>query len=93
MSDDKNESPYKMEARPAAKKTVEEWATQKGLLPEMLKPGKAKLGQHIVPAPRPNPRFVEFAQAKRASGWAVGTEVTEEEFDSAVKEAQGTKIR
>src|SRR5688572_13207356 len=90
---DKDESAFKLGDRAAAKKTVEDWANQKGLLPEMQAPGRARLGQFTVPSPRPNPKYVLFAQAKALRGWPEGAEVTEQEFDSAIKEAQGIEAR
>ncbi len=68
------------------KKTIEEWATAKGYLPEKL-PVPGRVGKLSVVTERPNPQFVHYAMAKAHRGWPVGAEVTEEEFDKAVEEA------
>lgn len=77
------------------KKTVEQWAEQKGMLEQNVQlPRSARMGQYIVPASRPNPNHIFFRQAKALRGWPVGQEVTEKEFDSAVIEAQqGISLR
>jgi hypothetical protein len=87
-------SSFKLGDRAAEKKAVEDWAEQKGMLPEKFEvQGGARLGQHRVPAVRQNPKFIFFVQAKALRSWPVGREVTEEEFDSAVAEAQGVAAR
>lgn len=73
------------------KKTIEEWATDRGLLPAML-PMRAQVGRLAAQSERPNPRHHLFAMAKTHQGWPVGAEVTEEEFDQAVEEAQNLPL-
>jgi hypothetical protein len=73
------------------KKTIEQWAEAKGMLPEnLMKP--ARIGSREVQMPRQNPKFVQFAMAKAHRKWPEGAEVTEEDFDEAVAEAGGVGI-
>lgn len=76
------------------KKTIEQWATEKGMLPEKFVSPPAKPGAKKLPAPpRPNPKFGLYKQAKQHRGWPEGQEVTEEEFDAAVEEAGAVELR
>ena len=67
--------------------TAEHWAREKGMLPELISPQ--------APADKPtrtmglvhNPKFALFAAAKHLHGWPEGKELSEEEFDAAVKTA------
>lgn len=70
------------------KQTIEAWAAQKGMLPELL-PATGRIGSREVPTKRANPRYVQFARAKAHRRWPEGKEVTEHEFDEAVAEANG----
>ncbi len=83
----------------AAVKTVEEWATAKGMLPqlhaapEMRLPSAdrgafvARVAMSGLTGPRPNPKYIEFARARALRAWPESKEVTEAEFDKAVTEA------
>jgi len=76
------------------KRTVEEWARDKGMLPEFA-PGK-KLPTAPASAPAPlvhNPKFALFSAAKHANRWPVGMELTEAEFDQAVADTQAHVYR
>jgi hypothetical protein len=87
-------SAFKLEARASEKRTIEEWALQKQMLPEKTEvPGAARLGSRTIAGVKPNPKYVLFAQAKALRGWPQGREVTEQEFDEAIAEGQGTTIR
>lgn len=70
---------------PEPKLQAEQWAERKGHLPEFF-PVMARAG-HLPVAPRHNPKFWMFAGARAASGWPIGAEVTEAEFDAAVEAA------
>lgn len=55
-------------------RAVEEWATEKGMLP-------------LMNGTRENPEAFRFLAAKGLRNWPVGKEVAEAEFDAAVTEA------
>lgn len=67
------------------KRTVEEWAEQKGMLPQFFVVTAA--AGRLPVAPRHNAEFWRFAGARALSGWPIGAEVTESEFDAAVESA------
>ncbi len=76
----------------APKKTVEEWATAKKFLPATMpkgRPGPVRAGsQGILVAGNGvvhNPEHWKFAAAKAGEGWVVGFEITEADFDKAIK--------
>jgi len=73
------------------KKTIEEWATEAGYLPAML-PMRAQVGRLAAQTERPNPRHHLYVMAKVHRGWPVGAEVTKEEFDQAVEEANSLPL-
>jgi hypothetical protein len=75
------------------KQPVEYWAEQAGMYPQYEESGVTVIAGQILQQRRENPRFIEFVQAKALKGWPVGAEVTREEFDAAVAEAQGGVIR
>jgi hypothetical protein len=84
-------------------KTVEDWASAKGMLPAMTGgtviriPGALRnhpavgvqLGMEGAVPPAPNPEFVKFAAAKAMFKWPEGRTLTEQEFDDAVHAAYG----
>lgn len=81
------------EAQPAPipKKTVEEWATAKGLLPASKpknRPGPVKAGIRGIAASgnvvEHNPNYWKFAAARAGEAWPVGFEMTEAAFDKAI---------
>lgn len=74
------------------KKTVEEWATAAGMLPE-LQPATGKAGQFKIATKRANPKAGLFKNAKTLRRWPEGFEVTQAEFDEAVEEANGVIAR
>lgn len=93
---------------PAEKKSIETWATAKGLMPQVFGgstyalPGGApvdRLGGSVVAlarlaGPRANPEFWRFAAARAGSKWPENLEVTEAEFDAAVELAtNGHQLR
>ena len=84
----------------AVVKTVEKWAEAKGLWPQNFAapayglPGGAPQGGGTVAmdlskvtGPRPNPEYWRFAAAKAGNAWPEGKEMTEAEFDAAIKAA------
>lgn len=75
-------------AAPAVIKTVEEWATEKGYLPKQF-PGTPphQNGVRVIPGtgPKPNPKYERFHAARCGKGWIVGVELTEAQFDEAMK--------
>lgn len=73
------------------KKTVEEWATAKGLLPATTpkkRPGPVRAGAAGILAAGngvvDNPNHWKFAAAKAGEGWPVGFEMTEAAFDAVI---------
>lgn len=68
----------------AEKKTVETWAEEKGLLPQI---------ENLSGRGIPNPEFWRFAAAKAFCGWPVGRELTEKDFNEAVIAACNQTIR
>lgn len=86
-------------AAPAAEvKTVEKWAEAKRLWPQNFAapayglPGQAPGGTIAInmaglTGPKPNPEFWRFAAAKASCGWPEGKEMTEADFDAAIKAA------
>ncbi len=73
-------------------KTIEEWATAKGMLPQLLAT-PARLGSRELQAPRQNPKFHLYTIAKAHRQWPEGKEVTEAEFDQAVAESGQVELR
>jgi len=84
----------------AVMKTVEQWATEKGMLPQFfggaegrVPPGaatdfggNARIAMSGLTGPRGNPEYVRFARAKLR--WPESKEVTEAEFDKAIVDAE-----
>lgn len=81
-------------------RTVEKWAEAKGLWPQnlagptyglpgagALNAGSVAVDMRRVTGPKPNPEYWRFAAAKASCGWPEGKEMTEEEFDAAIKAA------
>lgn len=81
-------------------KTVEAWALAKGLLPAFFgapayrlpgAPGGLAASVPVAMAgltgPRPNPEHWRFAAAKAGNAWPEGKEMTEADFDAAIKAA------
>jgi hypothetical protein len=95
--------PVAAAAAAAEKRSVEDWATKHGMLPEVHPGGALKLppgarGQRSVRvsmarsgevAPKHNPKFIHFYAAKLHNNWVQGHEMTEAEFLAAVKKAYG----
>lgn len=75
------------------KKTIEEWATAKGLLPAFFPVKRPGIGNRDSEGVKANPKHVLFTMAKAHRQWPEGREVTEEEFDAAVKEAGEVSLR
>jgi hypothetical protein len=71
----------------AAKKTAEQWATERGHLPEFA-PGVAPMHKpkKVMP-PVHNKDFAKYRQAFFHSGWVQGQEMTLAEYDAAVEAA------
>jgi hypothetical protein len=69
------------------KKTAEQWATERGHLPEFA-PGVPPVNKpkKVMP-PVHNPSFAKFRQAFFHSGWVQGQEMTGAEYDAAVEAA------
>jgi hypothetical protein len=97
--DSSTEKPAPKEAKPAEKRSVEDWATSKKMLPQFIEPAPRKIDPRLmglpavgvsmgaIPAPRHNPEHVKYVAARALRGWPLGKEVTEAEFDEAVNEA------
>lgn len=69
-------------------KTAEEWAAAKGMTPEFTRPPAPPATPKKVMRPVHNPKFAHFQGARMLHSWPVGKELTEAEFDAAVKAAQ-----
>jgi hypothetical protein len=95
-------------AAPAAKRPIEAWARDKGMLPQIFggatyalpggapvdRMGGAAVALGQLAGPRGNPEFWRFAAAKAGSQWPENLEVTEAEFDAAVELAtNGHQLR
>jgi hypothetical protein len=88
------------------KRTVEDWAADKGMLPQFtdggtLQPKNPQPGETVIAnlggllgsvKPRANPTFWKFAAARAKHAWPQGAELTQAEFDSAVEAATNTPI-
>lgn len=62
-------------------KTVEEWATEKKMLPRFIPGAKPPRG----PTPQVlNPKYTQFGETKHGNAWPEGKELTEAEFDAAI---------
>lgn len=75
-------------AAPAGvKKTAEQWAAERGHLPE-FKAGvpPAQKPKKVMP-PVHNPAFAKYRQAFFLHGWVQGQEMTGDEYDAAVTAA------
>lgn len=84
----------------AVMKTVETWATEKGMLPQFIggakgrvppgaptdMAGNARIAMSGLTGPTVNPKYVRFARAKLR--WPESKEVTEAEFDKAIVDAE-----
>jgi len=79
------------------KVTVEEWAEKKGFLPHFFDGKAGGVGANGTAlagvARRANPEYWKFASARALCGWVIGKELTESEFDDAIKAAQGQVIQ
>lgn len=71
----------------AAVKTAEQWAEQKGMLPEFIEAHAPFAAAGSAPVRTYNPEFWRFAATKAGSSWPQGKELTEAEFDAAVTAA------
>jgi len=65
--------------------TAEDWAARKGMANRFT---EVRDGLVV-----PNPLYQDFAQARAHGGWPEGKELTEAQFDAAVKAAQAHKYR
>lgn len=80
-------------------RTVEKWAEAKGLWPQVYAaptyglPGGPAQGGSIaismasLTGPKHNPEYWRFAVAKATGNWPEGKEMTEQDFDAAIKAA------
>jgi len=89
LSEDQDETSAPVAAGP--KKTVEEWATEKGFLPQTRArktPAVVSGGfKGVALAGNPvehNPEFWKFAAARAGNAWPVGFEITEADFDKEI---------
>jgi hypothetical protein len=65
-------------------RTAEQWAEAKGMFPEFVEVA-APFARADAPRTRQhNPQFWRFAATRAGSGWPIGKELTEAEFDAAV---------
>lgn len=73
--------------QPPEVRTAEHWAEAKGMLPEFIET-RAPFARADAPALRShNPSFWRYAATRAGSGWPIGKELTEAEFDAAVTAA------
>lgn len=74
-------------AKPEAEEiaTAEEWARRKKMVARFV-----EVRDGFVTA---NPLYQDFAQARAHGGWPMGKELTEAQFDAAVKAAQAHEYR
>jgi hypothetical protein len=83
-----------LEVAAAPKRTVEQWATDKGMLPQFREGKKPPTAPRAAPAPLVvNPDFAAYAAAKASLRWPIGMELTEAEFDQAVADTQAHVYR
>ncbi len=74
-------------------KTVEDWATAKGMLPEFTE-GRKNPRFPKAPAPQiHNPKFAPFHASRAANRWPIGMEMTEAEFDQAIADTKAHVYR
>lgn len=72
------------------KRTVEDWARDKGMFPEMVDGKKSPVAPKDAPPPLVhNAKFAAFHRANVSLKWPIGMELTEAEFDKAVADAEG----
>jgi hypothetical protein len=65
-------------------RTVEEWATRKGMLPKRRPIAAPFARKGAALREELNPLFLSFAQAQAQFSWPIGKELTEADFDAAV---------
>jgi hypothetical protein len=89
------------ETKGAAMKPVEKWAEQKGYWPQVYPApqlsipagtpagpmGTVAVSMANVTGPKHNPEYWRFAAARAMHAWPEGWELTEADFDAAVKAA------
>lgn len=84
--DDTEESTLAAPPVPALKRTAEEWARAKGMLPEFHERESPRKKRH--PKAKPvrihNRAHAPFRAAKASLRWPQGKELTEAEFDAAI---------
>jgi len=89
---DKKKLPPDVEAPSATAaaviKTVEAWATEKGMLPPFV--DGARMSPRLPPNQVRNPDYWKFAAARAFKAWPEGRELTESDFDAAVDAAINT---
>jgi hypothetical protein len=69
----------------AEKKAIEVWAEAKGYLPNWIVQPGIRRGEYVIEVPpKLNLEYWKFAAAKGGENWAIGAEVSEEEFDAAI---------
>ena len=77
----------------ALKRTVEQWATAKGMLPQFVDGKKPPTAPAKAAAPLVvNPAFAAYAAAKASLHWPIGMELTEAEFDKAIALQDGPPV-
>lgn len=92
--------PVAASASAAPTKTVEAWGEAKGIWPQFQAPprygaqggqptgfGTVAINMQGMVGPKPNPEYWRFAAARAVGNWPEGKEMTEAEFDAAVKAA------
>lgn len=80
-------------APPPEVRTAEAWAEAKGMLPEFILVSAPFARADAPRARQHNPQFWRFAATRAGSGWPIGKELTEAEFDAAVTSATNQTYR
>ena len=72
---------------PTGKKTVEEWARAKGMLPEFFEREDPRRPKKHFPKAKPmlvhNKNHAPYRAARDVNHWPIGMELTEADFDKA----------
>lgn len=78
---------------PAPIRTAEQWAEAKGMYPEFIPLAQPFARADAPPMMQHNPESWRYAATRAGSGWPIGKELTEAEFDAAVAVATNQTFR
>lgn len=90
--DDSDETPAPAAPAGGPVKTVEDWATDKGMLPEFVE-GVKKPGAKRAGPMRHNAKFAPYHAARISLRWPIGMEMTEADFDAAIADTKAHVYR